>query len=107
MSSSFIYAREAIETVSQLRFRQFNNYRWSDVKPSDLPTSGPGFDQQTWQAVASEIIRQFNINLKPHPSVRITSQQKDSCFSKRLVEFQLLISAKADEKIAKTIVSLY
>ena len=107
MSSNFIYAREAIEAVCNRRFPEFNDFRWPDVTPSDLPNSGPGFSSDNWQSVATEIVLQFNVNLKPHKPITITAAQKNTCHSKRLIEFQLLLSAKADEKIAKFIISSF
>lgn len=107
MTSSFIYAREAIEEIAKKQFPQFGGYLWSDVVPSNLPPTGTGYTANAWQAVATQIEKAFDKNLLPHPPVKVKSSEKSSAYGKRLVEFQIFLAAKADEKIAKAIVAAF
>lgn len=107
MVSSFIYAGKAIESICSQNFAEFNNYRWSDMVPSDLPSDGPGFTIEAWKSVATKIVVEFNQNIAPHEPINVTANQKLTSHSKRLVEFQMFLAATADQKLAKIIIAQF
>ena len=95
---SYQLAYDAIEEWVADRREDFS-HRWQEVVPGEEW----GYDSETWEAAATQIVNNFNRRLPAGQEVDVPRSAKRNSRTKPLIDFQGYLAAKADEENAASV----